>query len=364
MSQNILEDIQRFLKAAGADVLEGGPTTHASKDVKKDSMPATEGEQSKTNEADVKKQVGPAAVKQSMNPLEASPEDGGALQIGTTKLPTGKDPANETAGSKDVVPDKTSHPASTENREIGNAKYAEAFTADMSLEKLAAALIENGNRLAAVLLVEKTAGEATETKTAAIDPAAAAKAGSDLAGAVNGTLTEKAAQEIQQDVYAVVKMASDKADLFAQYVKGVAAGIQEKEATVAATAQTMPAAPASHAAAPMKKAQPAVKLAMGPESGDGGDMPAQAPAVESADGMTKLISVLEAMGISPDELAEALQQGGQGGGGAAQGGPPASPGASSMETSAAANKPTPAKLPATNKTAETLREILARGLKA
>lgn len=145
----------------------GGETTHVTKNVDDGLKPATEGERSRENTADVKAAIGAPSVD-STTPGSGGTQEGQQLSVGVTSKPTGSDPTNETDSAKAGKDDPGStHPARTDNSSLDGQKYASA-----SFGELLKAASDIGNRLVASLANEPAPSTpATPAKTAAAAPA-------------------------------------------------------------------------------------------------------------------------------------------------------------------------------------------------
>ncbi len=347
----------------------GGETTHPVKKVDDRLEKAKEGERSAENSKDVKKDQGAPSVE---NAAEASTKNAAANIFGTigrfakkadgavstpgsaeddhlavtTKVaPTGEDPAHETNSAKAGKEDKkqgnmggTKHPASTENDSLDGHKYA----ADNTLEKMAADMRTIGNDLLAVIHgVYQNGGvePPQQTKTAAanaparqqtIDPNLAYHVGNELAGLINGTFDKQSADKLVHDtLVGVVKQASDDADAFIHYAQSFQKAAEGEEG-----ASEDPGA--GGAGGP-----PAGMEGGGAEGGGAGDEGAMMSALGGGAGgdpsgggappgggggggdeAQQLAQILESLGVTSEQLEQALQQHGMGGGAEGGGAPP------------------------------------------
>lgn len=362
----------------------GGETSHPVKKVDDRLAKAKEGERSAENSRDVKADQGapsvegkPEASTKSAASIFgllagfAKKADGSVSTPGsaaddhistTTKVaPTGEDPSNETNSAKAGKEDKkqggvggTSHPASTENDSLDGHKYA-----NDSLEKLATDMRTVGNNLLAQIHnLYNGQGHAQhappQTKTAAtnntqntkqagaVDPQLAYYAGQELAALISGHGLNKQATDnmVRNAIADVVKQASDDADGFITYARSFFKQAEEGEEMdpSAGGGGEDPAAAAAAAGGggggdPMAGGggggeEEAMMAAlgggaggdpsggMGGGGGGGGD-----PSDEEA---AQLALVLEQLGVTPEELEQALQeqQAGGGAGGGMGGGMP------------------------------------------
>lgn len=325
------ETVERFLRSAGvlkaaadsgalAQNAEGGPTDHPSKKVDNGSMPATTGAQAKANDKALAESVGPARVETNKEGGEAtvsSPEDGGVLQIGPKKSPTGKSPSTETPSAGTVTPDPGSdHPARTDNSEVGQPKYA--FDEREPLAKLAADLTAFGNELLAACVVEKQAANATAAP-GDLAAAAATAAGYELAG-IAGIDKQAAVELAKQSAAATIKEAHVDAGRLILFLRGM----HDEYAKQAAVAAQPPVKRAGEGDS--ESTTPGGELSA-PPGGGAGEGPGAEPGAGGDAG--QLISQLaEMLGTSPDKVIAALstlQAPGAMGSGEGPGGPPAGP---------------------------------------
>jgi hypothetical protein len=351
----------------------GGETSHPVKKVDDRLEKAKEGERSAENSRDVKADQGAPSVE---GKPEASTKSAASIfgvlsgfakkaegvstpgsaaddHISTTTkvAPTGEDPANETNSAKAGKEDKkqggvggTSHPASTENDQLDGHKYA-----NDSLEKLATDMRTVGNNLLAQIhnlysnqgqgqyapqQTKQAAATHPQTKQAgAVDPRLAYYAGNELAALVAGhSLNKQATDNMVRNALAdVVKQASDDADNFIIYARSFIKRAEEGEEPADPSAGGEdPAAAAG--GDPMAGGggggggggeEEAMMAALGggagggdPSGGMGGMGGGGDPADEEA---ARLALVLEQLGVSPEELEQALQAEAGGGGGAGGG---------------------------------------------
>jgi hypothetical protein len=292
------------------------------------------------------------------------------IEATTNVQATGDDPSNETSGTKNTKDDdgyegSSSHPARTDNSEIDGHKYARDLQA-MPLEKLAAHVGDLGNQICADLATaadtakqamdkcpgcseakhmckcgmygkqgeSKCATDAPAAKHAADDqltPELAKQVGWEMAGLVTGNFDKQAADKLVEDSLTdIVKTASDDADNVIAYLHNYfAAQKQAQDAAAAAERQkqAMPmggqpagdpgglppeAMAAMGGGAPGGEEDPMAAMAGGggeggmPPGAEGG-MPGGEPDPE------QLAQVLDQLGISPEELQEALAAEGGGG---------------------------------------------------
>lgn len=347
----------------------GGETSHPVKKVDDRLEKAKEGERSAENSKDVKEDQGAPSVE---NAKEASTKSAASIfkvanafakkaegavstpgsaeddHISSTLkvAPTGEDSANETNSAKAGKEDKeqggmggTKHPASTENDALDGHKYA----ADTPLEKLAADMRNIGNSLlASIHNVYQGNGVAppAQTKTAAQvpqgqqkqagDPQLAYFVGHELAGLINGTFDKKAADEmVHHTLTGVIKQASDEADMFCTYADHYFAKQAEGEAEDPAAGGGDPMAggggdPAAGGGGGGGEEEMMAALGGGAGGGDpmagggGGDPMGGGGGDEEA---AQLAQILEQLGVTPEQLEQALAAQGGGGAGGAGGDP-------------------------------------------
>lgn len=343
---------------------KGGETSHPVKSVDDRLTKAKEGERSAENTKDVKEDQGKPSVENAPEAKTASAAsifqvasrfakkaDGDAvskpgsaeddqLQIGTKKAPTGEDKSVETASAKAGKEDPgSSHPARTDNDSLDGHKYA----ADAPLEKLAMAMRDIGNDICAQVhylsnqqgstaTAEKAAAAQTDNRPAtaprgsqapALDPNLAKQAGWELAGLINGTHDKQAVDRmVNEALYGVVKTASEDADRFIaysrEYFTKLAEGEEAPESEAGGGSGPAPGGGGGGAPPPGGGGEEEAILAGlgGGEPGmeGGGGEPGGDQAVQ------QLAQILEQLGVTPEELQQAMEAGGMGGGG--MGGPP------------------------------------------
>ena len=365
----------------------GGETKHPVKNVDDRLQAATEGARSKENEKDVKEDQGkpsvenaPEATAKSAAALDLSrfampmqkKAEGGAvmtpgsaaddhLQIGTKVAPTGDDPASETSSVKRTKDNpETTHPTggeiSQDGPQGGEGHKAGADYNTMSLEDMAKLAADLANSICADVTTEPQTQPRVK-QAAAIDEAAlASQAGWELAGMLSGNFDKQAADAmVQAELEAIIKTASDDADNVAHFLNNYYAAMQKQ------AAGEPPADPSADPAAMMAPPGGGVPMGggeggpmtggaggpmgagpAGPMGGDpaaaggGGGMEAALGGAGGAGGpeggegggheeeLVKLLQLLEQLGVTPEELQQAMAEeaggaGGPGGGGA--GGP-------------------------------------------
>lgn len=356
-----MNTIETFLKAVGSIKhaeanLEpgsiGGATSHPVKDVDDSTEDAKEGERSSENTSDVKADQGKAsventkdnvAVKAAAMQRRAKKADDGKstsgdvnppgtaasdqLQIGTVKAPTGDQPEVETSSVKEDKEDSDStHPARTDNDELDGEKYA-----SMSLEKLASYTDRLGNQLLA--MIANGIEDAPSTKSAAAIEKESAdlsgQAGWELAGLFSGDFDKQAADAlVTSTLEAMIKTASDDADNVVDYLqkqaqaKRAATGRRTKRAgdpmaggMDPAMAGGMDPAMAGGDPAAMGGGDPAAMGGMDPAmaGGDpamGGGMPPEEGGGGGGDDVQQLVEIMQQLGITVDDIAAAMGEGG------------------------------------------------------
>ena len=435
-AQESMNTIDKFIREVGATEKlaaeanteagsVGGATEHPVKDVDDHTDDADEGFRSKENDADVKADEGPPSVD---NQPIATPEktaegksEGGAagdpvqspgsaaddqLQIGTVKEPTGDDPSVETSSAKAEKEDSggpggpTTHPATTENSSLDGLKYAESQLEEMPLADLAKVASDLNNAILAELAVHdfsKTAGneviakskedsseEAVENKEATD---VAAQAGWELAGLLTGDFDKEAADAmVEETLTDIIKTASADADrvnsFLVSYSNEISSQNQaasEKAANEEALAAMMGGGGApEEGGMPEEAAMEAVQgMGGGEELGglEAGLGAEEGVPEEGGEDVEQLAAILEELGISPEELEQAMaaEEGGglegaglEGGGlegGGLEGGLPeeaAPEEAAGLEVEAADKTAAAKKGSAGNAVKDYIQEIIAR----
>jgi hypothetical protein len=281
-------------------------------------------------------------------------------QIGTKVAPTGEDPKSETGSAKAGKEDKkeggmggTSHPANTENDKIDGHKWS--FDQNTPLEQMVSMMKDAGDNICAQIAwvsnnqgAPKTAEAAQQaapgvapvppargqSKQAEVDPYLAQQVGWELAGLINGTFDKRAADSLVQNVlYTIQKEAADDAARFCDFMDAylTAEKRAEGEPPPGAGAPPEGGGPPGGGEAPGEN-EAAMMAALGggaggpPPGGGGGEMPPGGGGGGDAEAM-QLAQILEQLGVSPEELEQALQQQGGGMGGELGGGPPPGGGA-------------------------------------
>lgn len=327
----------------------GGETEHPVKNVDDHTDPANEGFRSKENDKDVKEEEGPASVDATpvataKSASEGKSQGGAAgdpvqdpgsaasdqIQVGTAKEPTGDDPPVETAGVKAQKDDAggpgghTTHPASTDNDALDGLKYAAAELEKLPLDELAKVASDLNNAILAELAVtdfrSKSAmnhyGDHDEKKEEEEDnssedieaPSAsneddgddkeasdAAQAGWELGGIFAGKGIDKEAAKalVESTLEDVIKEASDQAADVISFLGDYNSEIQKKanEEAMAAMMAGDEEMPEEDPVAAMAGMGQGEAPEMGMEEG-GGD---------------ELAMILEELGVSPEELAQAIE---------------------------------------------------------
>ena len=357
----------------------GGETEHPVKDVDDHTDDADEGFRSKENDEDVKADEGPPSVD---NQPIATPEktaegksEGGAagdpvqspgsaaddqIQIGTVKEPTGDDPSVETGSVKEEKEDSggpggpTSHPATTENSSLDGLKYAEAELEEMPLEDLAKVASTLNNALLAELAVHDFRKDAVDVadqdgyvgSKEAADDEVAAQAGWELAGLLTGDFDKEAADAlVEGTLEEIIKTASGDADNVSSFLSNYSQELDRqeydagtKQANEEALAAMLQGGGGEEGGMPEEATMDAVQGMGGPETGGeegleellgggGGEELAGLGAEEGVpeeggEDVEELAMILEELGVSPEELEEAIAAEGEGGleGGGLEGG--------------------------------------------
>jgi len=337
-SASMIEQLLREIGARNkfAEIAET-PTSHPVGDTPGGVVKTPSEEDSENNKA-LKAVAGPAAVKGAGDATVAPPAEGGNLQVGTIKKPTGEDPENETPKKMVVSDPGTSHPAKSDSSAPGVAKFA--YTKAASTVDLATTLKAHADAIVAALVVEKAANQAATPVTAAqqLPADVARQSGWELAGLAAGDQEQfdKVAIDnlVREEVAGIIKAGQDDA-------MGLLAELHRL---------SQPARPATKAAAscgggstPVSKKKPTAKMAgedeggeepeeesepaepaepapEGPPSGGGGG---EGGGAGGGAGMAELEQIMASMGITPEDLIMALSEGGGGGAGAGGGAPPA-----------------------------------------
>ena len=425
-AQESMNTIDKFIREVGATEKlaaeanteagsVGGATEHPVKDVDDHTDDADEGFRSKENDADVKADEGPPSVD---NQPIATPEktaegksEGGAagdpaqspgsaaddqLQIGTVKEPTGDDPSVETSSAKAEKEDSggpggpTTHPATTENSSLDGLKYAESQLEEMPLADLAKVASDLNNAILAELAVHdfsKTAGnevsaksdEAAESKEATD---VAAQAGWELAGLLTGDFDKEAADAmVEETLVDIIKTASDDADRVNSFLVSYSDELnsQNQAASEKAANEEALAAMMGGGGVPEEGGMPE-EAAMeavqdmgggeelgGLEAGLGAEegIPEEGVPEEGGEDVEQLAAILEELGISPEELEQAMaaeEAGGLEGGGLEGGLPEEAPPeeAAGLEVEAADKTAAAKKGSAGNAVKDYIQEIIAR----
>lgn len=229
---DFLQKVAAVNKQAGDGTLaanaEGGPTTHPSKEVDNGNMPPKPGEQERANQKGLKDNVQVGGIDgdtpkvastgdTTVNPVQGPHSEGGALNIGTTKKPTGKDPANETGSADSNTADPgSSHPARADNTSITQPKFA-SVDANTPVDDCVATLKQAGDQLVALLqLADERSKQASAVAAPAAAPAPdAGQIGHDLAGLFVPGAKEAADQQVVAFWQAEVKEAVELANMVA-----------------------------------------------------------------------------------------------------------------------------------------------------
>jgi hypothetical protein len=367
--QNSINTIEQFLASVGGSVkraeahTEAGGyqdgTSHPVKDVDDRTEVAQEGARSAENDKDVKEDQGAVGVNSAATAKSARDILAGLsrhaamptynvkrsesavstpgsaaddqLQIGTNKQPTGEDPSNETNSAKSGKKDPGSdHPARTDNESLDGHKFS--YDQYTPLEKLASYIHECGNQLVAqiahVAWNAKKANDGYSTDVAqsyekeAADPELVQLVGRELAG----VMSDKQATDhmVYNALSGVVKTASLKADLLIEYIAGHDAQMRKyAEGDMLAEGMSQDAPPTSAgggmptgpgAEGPGNEAAMMASLGGAPGAEMGGEMGGAGGEGGNEAEIAQLLQVLEQMGITPEELEQAVAQEGAGGG--------------------------------------------------
>lgn len=345
-----LTEIRGEKSGAAKNGASRGQTSHPSKSVDDKTKPVSEGDRSSENTKDVKDMV-PANVDDK---AEKAPDRQDQVQynIGLNQSATGEDSKSED-NYKDRPEDPgTSHPA--------NTSFGHKYGSASDFAKAATQLGELGNELLAAIAVGQSVAapkpEQSKSAAAPVTPAAsqssqstqpatasttdlvkAAVAGYELAAKLG--MTKEAADKTAQEIIgSTIQRALNSADLVGHYIVSemVAA---EKAAKAAAenpkgeeSEEGEDASMAAGGAMPPGEAPPEA-MPPGAEAG----MPAGEAGMEGGGGggegspehaLQELAMALMELGITPEELAAAVQGGGAGGapGGMGGGMPPGMPG--------------------------------------
>ena len=425
-AQESMNTIDKFIREVGATEKlaaeanteagsVGGATEHPVKDVDDHTDDADEGFRSKENDADVKADEGPPSVD---NQPIATPEktaegksEGGAagdpaqspgsaaddqLQIGTVKEPTGDDPSVETSSVKAEKEDSggpggpTTHPATTENSSLDGLKYAESQLEEMPLADLAKVASDLNNAILAELAVHDFSKTAENEVSAKSDKAAeskeatdvAAQAGWELAGLLTGDFDKEAADAmVEETLTDIIKTASADADRVNHFLVSYSDEINsqnkaasEKSANEEALAAMMGGGGApEEGGMPEEAAMEAVQGMGGGEElgglgaglGAEGGIPEEGVPEEGGEDVEQLAAILEELGISPEELEQAMaaeEGGGLEGAGLEGGLPEEAPPeeAAGLEVEAADKRAAAKKGSAGNAVKDYIQEIIAR----
>jgi hypothetical protein len=199
-----------------------GGSSHPSADVDNSAQPATEGERSRENAADVKADQGPPAVDNATAP---GSQDDVQLNIGTQQSATGEDPATEDDYKGDKDDPGTTHPATTEDGEkYGSLTFKEARAKFVSTANAVLADLANGfgGKPTSIQAGVKQAAAAVQQPVASQpELTAQAAAGYSLAAALG--LSKEAAQQSVMDVLAAtIAEQEEAAGLLGNYLQAFA----------------------------------------------------------------------------------------------------------------------------------------------
>lgn len=335
--------IAELLAAVQIKGAEEAPTTHPIKSVDDNTSAATTGSRGAEYEKDIKEQQGTMSVDSAP---PATDGDGKAEAIHADQnvgpiqaQSTGKDPAVED-DFKDKKDDPGSeHPARTDNEALDGKKYASEFDYFKALakqsEKIGAALLAQvASELQPTQKQTPTASAkaASETPAAAEAAEKAAQDGYDLAGVFADyavSATDKAAcdQLVYQQVAQLVKLASDDADRYAEFLAGNIAQRTKAANDEAALAEMQEGAgheaaeaagggeEAPAAAAPGDQNMPSEEELMmllsqmsGGQAPPAEEAPPEAAAAGGGDDVALLQQVLAELGANPQEVKAAFER--------------------------------------------------------
>ena len=194
-------------------VREGKFSKEKQKDLKEDQGPASveNAEEASAKEAAWRKLWRKQAERLVSEPGSASDD---AEESKLTVAPTGEDPDNETESAKPGKDDPGSdHPARTDNDELDGHKYASA-----PLEKLAEEMKRLGEDICAQI-AWMTNPSLVGADKYANDQQLAAQAGWEMAGLLDGSLDKRAADAVVvESIAQVIKTAQEDADRTAGFI--------------------------------------------------------------------------------------------------------------------------------------------------
>lgn len=361
---------QGSVKAAATKKAEGptpsdpgtyeGSSSHPTANVDNNVQKAETGARAAEYETDIKKQQGALAVDNTPEMSQEGRQNEVQLNIGTNAKATGEDPAAEHDYKGDKDDPGTSHPAKANDGEKYSAvtfKEARQRAGSLGNDILANLINFGTSKLAAnekaaempAFLKEKIEAkkdeapgskhEKSETpaeekaehdgEEKAEDKAAAFKAGYELAAALG--LNKEAAEANVREVCAnTIREADEMADLFLGFVNSKSAADDTAEAEAEGEDHSAPG-DADSGASDAPPAAPAGLEAMmaGGNGPDAGAMGAEDPGLAEQgpsddEAVQELAMALEELGIPPEALIHAAQNGA---GGAGAAGPEAAAGA-------------------------------------
>lgn len=311
-AQKALATIDDLLRALGADPKKyaadhgspplsepgsmGGESEHPTTDAPDGLIELETGERYDENTEDVQEMFGEASI--DARPEEKSSGDQTKAPDGTNATATGEDPENETESLDDQKDDsETSHPASTENPEIVTRKYS-----SMSDESLLSRFAQLGNYILDHL---EKGTVSSSTKAAEMDlPEFADPKAADA--------------EVVSSIYELIKSAEAAADRTAAFLPLYAA---EREMMAAAVLdhldrQIKAASLYEHLKQANLGVDPSAAMPPVPPEAvmaaalQGGQVPPDSPApdMQPADEAAQLAEVLEALGVTPEDLVDALEE--------------------------------------------------------
>lgn len=324
----VLDFVRDFHKSA-ATLPSEGKTSTPTKNVPDNLHPTKTGPLFADNSAELKKQV-PLNVEVMPKAKDNtnSTTDDTQLQLGLSAGPTGHDVETPKAGFKDPG---SSHPARVDNSSLNGGKYA-AY-AGMELDKLASDVEEMGNLLIAELILDARARGQSAQKAASAPATPATPAAAPAAQAPTVTDAQlKAANDrlVVGRLALVLKEAQHDAINVATYAKNrnKVAGLPGDDATAGGPPVGGPPA----GGLPPGGAPPMPPAPGGASDPAAGGPPTDASGSGSASPSSpeELMSILAALGVSPQDLEQAIAEmkagGGAPGGAPSDAGGPPTPG--------------------------------------
>jgi hypothetical protein len=283
--------------------------------------------------------------------------------------PTGEGKKTEPKSGKEDP--GTAVPARTDNESLNGGKYAADALEQMPLEELAKLASDLNNDFCAAVSTQEPTAAAQHVKqaSAAIDPALAHQAGWEMAGLATGTFDKQAADNlVRQKLSEMIKTAAADADNVNTYLSNFRQGVLQAEMQKQAEG-AMPPDPSMPPPPPSGDpgagaGGPGGPSPMGAGAGGGGDpqammaalqqggggapggMPGGAPGGDPSGGaggvdpqVMELAQVLSQLGVTPEELEQAMAQEEGGGGGPGGPGGPGAGGVAGGDPSAGGGGP-------------------------